>query len=266
MSSDPNSVYRIKAISAVLDIFDVYLESDKPALGVTEISQLSGYDKSRVYRIVRTLLEHGYVEVAENRTYRLGLKLLELGEFVKRKLEVSRVTDPYLTELAKKCGDTVLLFVRDGTDAVCIGQHHGGHILQVGNRVRRRTPLHAGAAPRLLLAFAPRPELESILAELELEPFTPQTCTDKEELLNSLSRIREQGHARNDEELDLGVCAVAAPMRDHTAAVVAAISIIGPKDRFDPLRRRQLIEWVIESGEQTSRQLGYAGSQVGQPS
>ena len=266
MSSDRNSVYRIKAITALLDIFEVYLKSDKVGLGVTEISQLSGYDKSRVYRILRTLLEQDYVEITEDRNYRLGFKLLELGEFVKRKLDLPREADPYLIELAQKCGDTVLLDVRDGTDAVCIAQHHGDHILQVGDGIRRRTPMYAGAGPFVLLAFAPEPERERILADLVLQRIASQTNTDKDDLLLTLGRIRERGHARNDEELDQGVCsAVAAPVRDHSAAVVAAISIVGPKYRFDPPRRRQLIEWVMEAGEQISRKLGYAGSQMGRP-
>jgi DNA-binding IclR family transcriptional regulator len=203
------------------------------------------------------------MELTEDRTYRLGLKFLELGEVVKQHLDLSGVADSCLVELAQKCGDTALLFVRDGaTHAVCIGQHHGGHVLQVTDRVRKRTPLYAGASPRTLLAFVPKRECEAVLDAIRLEPFTPWTVTDRAHLLKSLDRIRERGYAENDEELDLGVCAVAAPVRNHRGAVVAAVSIVGPKQRFVPPRRRQLIDWVVECTQEASAKLGHRGDEA----
>jgi IclR family KDG regulon transcriptional repressor len=258
MPSQQDSIYRIDAIVAVADILELYLRSDKAALGVTEISQQTGYDKSRVYRVLRTLLDRGYMQVTENRAYRLGLRFLDLGEFVKKHLDLLDAASAPLHDLAHQCGDTALLNVRDGRDAVRIAQHHGGHVLQVVDRVHQRGSLHAGGSPRLLLAFAPEPERAAILDELDLRPVTPYTITDKGELLRSMARLREQGYAETDEEMDLGVCAVAAPVRDHTGAVVAAVSIVGPKDRFAPPRRQRLIDQVMDCGDEISRRLGYS--------
>lgn len=259
MSPKNSSVYRINAVAATLDILDLYLQSNEAALGVTEISQRTGIDKSRVYRILRTLAEGGYLELTQDHSYGLSLRFLELGELVKKQLDLQRVAEPLLAKLAHECGDTVLLNVRDGADAVCIYQHHGDHVLQVTDRIRRRTSLHAGASPRVLLAFVPPIEQDAILREIELKPFTPFTINQKGDLIKSLEQILIQAYAVNDEELDLGVSAVAAPVWDRTGTVIAAISIVGPKDRFQPPRRQQLIDSVVSYGLQVSRELGYSG-------
>ncbi|MGC8873028.1 MAG: IclR family transcriptional regulator [Chloroflexia bacterium] len=249
--------YTIDILDRALDVLESFFQSAGDWQSLGEISQRTGLTKSRAFRILSTLKVRGYIEQhPQTSRYRLGLRLYELGELVHSRMELWQVAEPILAALAKECGDTVHLIIRDGPDAVCVGKWYGDQVLQVADPVWRRSPLYAGASPKLLFAFLPEEEREALLQRMELKKLAPNTITDRDQLRARLAQIREQGYGTAEQDLDEGVCAVSGPIRNASGQVIAAVSITCPCSRFYP-RREALLRMVLRATEEISRQLGY---------
>jgi DNA-binding IclR family transcriptional regulator len=129
--------------------------------------------------------------------------------------------------------------------------------LQVATPIGQSVPLHVGASPKILLANAPEEERETLLKELSLQRFTPNTITDINELRRCLNEIREKGYAVDEEDYERGVYAIGAPVRDGTGRVIAGITITTPESRYSLERRETLIVQVLEAAREISRRLGF---------
>jgi DNA-binding IclR family transcriptional regulator len=260
MANDENreNQYVVQSVDTALKVLDCFLNLQEHELGVTDLSERLEISKSQTFRMLTTLERRGYIQKTNDRRYRLGLRLFELGEFVRSKLELTQVAKTYMAELATKSGDTTHLIIRDHLDAICIDKHQGDNPIQVVDQIWRRSPLYACSAPKILLAYEPEEERERILDQLSLAPFTDTTITDKLKLRDVLEDIRERGYCICNEELDEGVVAVGAPVFSHSGKVVAATSITAPRSRMPRSRMPQLIEWVSSTTREISAGLGYS--------
>jgi len=249
--------YTIEVLDVTLDVIEYLAASGQEPQRHAEIARQLGIHRNRAFRIIKTLEERGYVEAnPETQGYQLGLKFLEIGELVHERLDVGRVADRILMELAKKTGDVAQLLVLHGHSAVCIDSYRGNHRLQVAAPIGQPLPLHIGASPKILLAHLPEQDRERILQSIELTRFTPNTITDRDELRRCLDEIRAQGYAVDEEDFEVGVYAVGAPVRDHCGRVVAGITITTPESRYSPQRRQELIEMVTHAASRVSARLG----------
>ncbi|HEY65165.1 MAG TPA: IclR family transcriptional regulator [Caldilineae bacterium] len=250
--------YTIQALHHALEVLEAFLETDKPTLGVSEISEKLGLNKSRVFRILNTLERHGFVEQdSETKQYRLGIRLMAFGAAVRRQLNIVQAADPILDELAERSGETVFLGVVDGREAVCIAKRESKHSIRLYAEIGRRAPLHVGGVPKVLLAFMPREERERWLRDGPLPRINERTITDPQQLEKVLERIRQNGYAVEADDLDLGAHSIAAPIRDHTGRVVAAVSVAGPSQRFTPDKIQEFIKLVCRAADEISARLGY---------
>jgi DNA-binding IclR family transcriptional regulator len=172
-------------------------------------------------------------------------------------MDVREMARPLLRELAEACQETVNLSVLDGGQVVNLEQFvpPTRRVKNIG-RVGRRMPPHCTAAGKVLLAALPPDELDRIL-RTGLEPFTPHTITDPDELREELARVRQGGYAAAREELERGLNVVAVPIYDHTAQVVASISVAGPAYRVTPERFPELAARLMDTATHISAQLGY---------
>jgi IclR family KDG regulon transcriptional repressor len=249
--------YTIEVLDVTLDVIEYLAASGQEPQRHAEIARQLGIHRNRAFRILKTLEERGYVEAnSETRGYQLGLKFLEVGELVHERLDVGRVADRILMELAKKTGDVAQLLVLYRHSAVCIDSYRGDHRLQVAAPIGQPLPLHIGASPKILLAHLPEQDRERILQSIELTRFTPNTITDRDELRHCLDEIRAQGYAVDEEDFEVGVYAVGAPVRDHCGRVVASITVTTPESRYSPQRRQELIEMVTNAASRVSARLG----------
>ena len=227
-------------------------------LGVTELGRRLGVHKATASRLVSTLAGGGLLE-RDRATdkYRPGFGLVRLATTAVADLDLVRKARPVMERLAEETQETVNLAVLDGREVVNIDQVAGSHAVVNVNWVGRRTPLHCTSNGKILLAHLPATERDRILAG-PLDVRTPRTIGDPDVLRTQLRQARRQGYAFTVEELELGLNAVAAPVRGPGGAVVAALSVAGPAYRVTTARIPDLAGIVVQAGTEISRRMGHA--------
>jgi IclR family KDG regulon transcriptional repressor len=258
MAKKEKSEYIIQAVDHALDLLEQF-HDEVDELGVTELSKRLKLHKNNVFRLLATLESRGYIEqnrVTEN--YRLGLKTLELGQTFIKQMGLLRQSRPVLESLVKECNETTYVAILKDFHIVYLDVVETDLTVRVVPRVGSRLPAYCTAAGKIQLAYMTDEELDNYLPTKELKRFTPKTITDRDQFKNHLKKIAEQGYAIDNEELDIGVCCVGAPIRDYTRRIIGAISVSGPSMRFSPERmEKELIPLVLKAGEDISTKLGF---------
>lgn len=220
-------IQSVRRAAALLKAFD----GGPAELGVGELSRKAQLHKSTASRLLATLEREGLLErVPGTEKYRLGFLLVRLAGQATHFGDVRAAARPALVELAEASRETVHLAVLDGDEVINIEQIVGTHIVREANWVGRRTPLHCVANGKALLAFQPAELIERVLAGL-LPRYTERTIADPERLRAELAGVRRLGYATALGEIEEGLNAVAAPVRDASGQVVAAVSVSGPAYR-----------------------------------
>lgn len=258
MAKKDKSEYIIQAVDHALDLLEQF-HDDVDELGVTELSKRLKLHKNNVFRLLATLESRGYIEqnkVTEN--YRLGLKTLQLGQTFIRQMGLLRQARPVLEWLVEQCNETSYVAILKDQHIVYLDVVETSMTVRVVPRVGARLPAYCTAAGKVQLACMSSEELDAYYPTRELKAYTPNTITDKGALKTHLATVAEQGVAIDNEELDLGVRCVAAPIRDYTRRVIGAVSISGPSMRFSDERiQNELIPLVKRAGEEISMKLGF---------
>jgi IclR family KDG regulon transcriptional repressor len=254
--TEGNGSRMAKTVLKGFAVLETLAQSESPR-SVTELARDLRFTKSNVHRLLRTLVTSGYVRyIPEVRRYETSLKLWELGTLLVSRLDLKVVAAPRLQELAARTHETVHLSIFDGTDAVYIDKIEGVHPVRAYSRVGGRAPAYCVATGKVLLAH----QLPEVIAKVaaHLERHTPHTTTKPEVLYDELRRIRRDGYAINRGQWREGVGGAAAPIRDGSGAVVAAVGISGPTDRLRLKVLRSFVPFVIATAQKISRGLGYS--------
>ncbi|MBN1180116.1 MAG: IclR family transcriptional regulator [Anaerolineae bacterium] len=231
---------------------------ERPERGVSELSRELGLHKSTVSRLMRTLEQGGLLSRdPESERYRLGIDLIGLAAQVVDYIDVRQVARPFLRALSDLCQETVNLSVVDAGRVINLEQFvpQTRRIRNVG-QVGRRMCMHCTAAGKMFLAYLP-PEARGAQLHFPLERFTARTLTEPGELDADLDRVCARGYAVAQEELEDGLNVIAAPVRDHTGHVVAAVSVAGPAYRITPGMFPELGHQLVDVAAKISEQLGY---------
>ncbi|MDP9331036.1 MAG: IclR family transcriptional regulator [Actinomycetota bacterium] len=226
-------------------------------LGVTELGRRLGVHKATASRIVATLAERGLVErdpVTEK--YRLGFGLIRLAGAAMAGLDIVRIAHPVLEDLATRTHETVNLGVLSGDSVVSIDQVTGTWSIVAVSWVGRRTPLHCTSNGKVLLAQMSENELDRHLVE-PLARLAERTITDPEVLRAHLRQIVARGYAQTMEELEEGLNAVAAPVRQADGQVVASLSVSGPAFRMRGMDLPRMAHLAKDAAAAISLRLGY---------
>lgn len=225
--------------------------------GVTEISEELGVHRSTAFRLLGVLENRGLVAQAGDRgKYHLGAGVLRLAGAAAVRLDVSQEAVPVCRDLADEVGETVNTAVLDEDAAVNIMQARGTAAVTAQDWLGRRTALHATSSGKVFLAHMTPARREEHLSRT-LRRFTEHTVTDAALLRSELERVPEQGYAATREELELGLVAVAAPVRAHDGAVIAAVSVSGPVFRMTPERLPWVGARTAAAAGELSRRMGY---------
>ena len=252
-----NDSYVIDIIAVALDVIE-HITDDSKVYRASEIARALGINRTRVFRILKTLENRGYVDYdSDTQGYRLGVKFLHLGENVRERLDLRREAETILVELSRKTGDSAHLLILRGNRAITIDRRQGENRLQVASPIGQSLPLYVGASPKILLAYLPTEERERVLQGITLERFTENTIADLDELRKHLDTIRQQGYAVDEEDYEQGVFAIGAPVFDFTGSVIAGITITTPGSRYSIERKQELINLVVYAGKKLSEKLGY---------
>jgi DNA-binding IclR family transcriptional regulator len=250
----------IQALDRALEVLLLF-QQEKRELGVTEIAAKLGYYKSTVYRVLATLERRGFVQQNElTGKYWLGLRVYALGLLCNRLMGLRDMVKPWLRELGEKYQETVHLAVLNdnrekGAEIIVIDKVETNHSLSLTPPFGSSSPAHCSGVGKVLLAYSDRGWVYRVLGQASLVRFTDNTITDWGELEKELDRIRRAGYALDNEEIEVGLRCVAAPIFGPSGTVVAALSISGPTSRLTDQRLPELIAGVMETARAISNRL-----------
>ncbi|WP_453993619.1 IclR family transcriptional regulator [Bacillus nitroreducens] len=247
----------VKSVDRALKIISL-VSQRKDGLGVTELASYLDINKSSAFRLLSTLVEHGYIEQnPETKKYRLGYIYLELSSMLLESIDLRTQAKPYLEELKLLTNEVIHLVVYDQGNVIYIEKLEGNETLRTHSQVGRRAPVHCSSVGKVILAYLPETETLNIIEKFGLPKHTENTITDKESLLKELKNIRDRGYGTENEENEPGITCIAAPIFDHTNKIAAAISISGPSIRMTEERLTEIKPYLIEVGKKISRRLGW---------
>ncbi|MBN1836515.1 MAG: IclR family transcriptional regulator [Spirochaetales bacterium] len=251
----------LSSVQRALSVLDLF-SPENPELSLAEISRQMDVHKSSVLRILATLESAGLL-ARDKRSgrYRLGLRILELAGRVLSRYDLRSVAAPYMEELARRSGEIVHLAIRDADQIVYLDKKGQGQVLTVATRIGGRHPAYASAMGKVLLADLAPAESAALLGASPLQALTPSTITEPGALGEELARVRSCGYAVDNEEAFPGISCVAAPIRDQSGRVAAAISVTVPTQRMGAARREELRELLVETARAISAQS--AGEDMG---
>jgi DNA-binding IclR family transcriptional regulator len=227
--------------------------------GVTEVANELGINKSTAYRLLTTLRDRGLVEQdAATEKYRLGFGLVMLASSVTADLDVARCSRPVCDWLAERTRETVTVAVLEGDDAVILYQSNSRSSALSVDWSGMHTPLHATAAGKIFLHYMPGDQQRRILKR-SLQRYTENTIVDPKALREELQRDHGRDYWYTIEELEVGLNAIAAPVRCADGVVVAAVSVSGPAFRLLPDTFQESGALCVRAAEEISRCLGFQG-------
>jgi DNA-binding IclR family transcriptional regulator len=244
----------VQSVDRALTILEVLARVGEA--GVTEIAGELGVHKSTAFRLVTTLEAHRLVEqTSERGRYRLGIGVLRLAGATTARLDLVQEARPVCRTLAADTGETVNLAVLSESSALYLDQIAGSSALQPHNWVGQHIPLHATSNGKVLLSGLDDAAVKDLLGTLSR--YTPTTITKKGKLREELARVREQGYAVAVDELEEGLTAVAAPIRNAHGDVVASMSVSGPTFRLPERRVADVVPLLVAAAAEVSHRLGW---------
>lgn len=262
-TTEPSAGFSV-SLERGLSILSAFTGS-RPVLGIADIARAVGLTKSTTHRYVATLVKLEYMyQDPETRKYHLGPRVVDLGFAAIDSMELTRVAAPSLQALADETGYTVSMALCDGPDVVYVDRRRSGRRtplsidlnLQIGSRL----PAYCTALGKAMLAFKDATTLREILDRTDMARRGPNTLTNREQLMAALAKVRQTGVAMNNEELAPGLRSFAAPVRDRTGEVVAAVNVAvhlsAAPSTAEVLARRVEPPLRRTAGE-ISRRLGY---------
>lgn len=243
----------IKKTGKILQLFD----RETPEWGVSEVAEMLGYAKSSTHDLMSSMAEIGLLQQTDRGRYRLGWKLVDLGQTLVNTTELRAVARPLLEELSAEYRESTQLALMDAGMVLYLDKISGKQLIRaVLNDFGPRVHPHCTALGKTLLAGQPWSQIEEIVTRNELVRMTENTIIDLEQLKIEVARVREEGFAFDMEETMLDLCCVAAPVRDYTGRTVAAISQSVPAYRFQRTRN-ELRRATVGTAGTISRRLGY---------
>jgi len=195
---------------------------------LSELATLSGLPMPTIHRLIRTLVDLGYVRQNTNRRYALGARLIRLGE--NASMQFGSWARPLLAELVDEVGETANLAVLERDEVVYVAQVPSKHSMRMFTEVGRRLLPHGTGVGKAMLAHLPPEDVTALLARTGMPSYTEHTFTDQDALLLELAKIAQQGYALDEAEQELGVRCVAVAVPG--APVPAAVSVSGPSGRL----------------------------------
>ncbi|MCE2969379.1 MAG: IclR family transcriptional regulator [Burkholderiales bacterium] len=251
----PREKTSIQVIDRMMKLLDA-LSAHSDPVSLKELSQATALHPSTAHRILNDMVVGRFVDRGEvPGSYRLGMRLLELGNLVKARLSVREAALEPMRELHRKTGQTVNLSLRQGDEIVYIERTYSERSgMQVVRAIGGRAPLHLTSSGKLFLA-ADEPKLVRTYAtRTGLAGHTRNSLTDLAKLERELSLVRARGYARDNEELELGVRCIAAAVRDDSGSIVAGLSVSAPAERLQD-------EWIgdlTSTAARISARLGHS--------
>ena len=236
----------IQVVERMMNLLDALAEHEESA-SLKVLAEQTGLHPSTAHRILNDMVACRMVERGDGGTYRLGLRILELGNLVKARLSVREAAQAPMRALHKLTGETVNLSVRQGDEIVYVDRAYSERSgMQVVRAIGGRAPLHLTSVGKLFLASDDASQVRAYVTRTGLSGHTRNSITDLSKLEVELNQVRQLGNAKDNEELELGVSCLAAGILDDTGKLVAGLSLSAPTDRIHADWLRALQDTAVQ--------------------
>jgi IclR family transcriptional regulator, KDG regulon repressor len=247
---------RLSSVSAAARVLKCFSEVE-PELGISNLAKRLNLAKSTIHRLATTLTLEGLLDQnPETGRYRLGIHLFVMGTLVRRRLDVSNVSQPFLHMLRERTGETIHLAVLNDASIMYLFNLESSQAIRMKSYIGTLKPAFCTCEGRAIAAFGST-ELISRVLSAPLIARTAGTLTEPAKLLKAFAEVRASGVAIDDEESETGMRGIGAPIRDSSGQVVAAIGIGGPSQRLTLKKLRSHAPVLLSTAEAISTQLGY---------
>lgn len=244
----------VQVIERLMTLLDVLARRETPT-SLKQLALETGLHPSTAHRILATMAHAGFVERQGAGNYRLGIRLLELGNLVKARLDIRAIALPFMEALHDQVGESINLGMRQGDEIVYVERTSSGRsTVRAVHLVGARAPLHITAVGKLYLAEESAAAVAEYARRTGLPGATPNSLTTPKELTRELDKVRKQGVAFDNEEIEPGLRCIAAPVRDDAGMLVAGLSVSAPAERHKP-------DWaklVKQAADAISAELGFS--------
>jgi len=237
-----------------------YLSSAERSVGITELSSKLLFPKSTIHRMLKSLVSHSLVDQEkETSKYRLGLQILEYSNSFYNSFDFRQIAKPFLKKICSETGLTTFLTAWYNGRSICIdsiapSRNANTHLfVETGKEM----PFHCAASAKMLLACQPSEDIKRIINEKILQKYTPKTIINTKKLEGHLSKIRHKGFSICNEELEEGIKAISAPVKNINREAIASITITGLSKRISSSNIKKFIKILVNSAQELSRMLGY---------
>ena len=256
-SKAPVERYRIHVIDRAAQILDCF-GFDHQELSVSEIGAKTGLHRSTAHRILMALEYNDLIKQNPSTgKYHLGIKLFKLGHQAVSQLNLREICRPFLSRLMNDTKETIHLAVLDDDQVLYLDKVEGPHALRMPSRVGRYIPTYCTSLGKAMLSCLDDQEVKSILRKQTLKPHTENTVKNINQLLADLGSVRKRGYAVDNEEIEIGLRCVGAPLRDYTGGMVGAISVAAPSARLSEKNTPVIGRMVIAIAAGISQKLGF---------
>ena len=248
----------IKSIEKCFVILDC-LHANRHLPTLEEIIRITGYKKTTCFRLLKTMRTLGLVEVSPGKKkYRYGPRLAALGLSALKTMNLRQSALPILQQLRDETGETVNLTILSNSEILYVERIMSDYLVNVNVNVGDRLPVYCASMGKVILAFLPESRLEQILSSIKFKTRTEKTIVSRSALLKELEQIKSNGFAINDEELEKGLRAVAAPIFNYTGEAFAATNIAWTTARHpDRAAFADYAPKIVAAARQISRLMGY---------
>lgn len=240
----------VRSLERAFDLLE-HLADAGGQRALTELAEVSGLPMPTIYRLMRTLVNRGYVRQDASRRYALGPRLIRIGETAERLL--GSWARPALAQLVDEVGETANMALLEGDEAVYVAQVPSRHSMRMFTEVGRRVRPHCTGVGKALLAQLPDTAVREIIARTGMPAYTEHTIVDPAVLMRELGRVRQRGYALDEEEQEIGVRCVAVPVAG--TPTLTAISVSGPQARLTHEAIKDVVPIMQRAAGQLARRL-----------
>jgi DNA-binding IclR family transcriptional regulator len=246
---------RVQAIDREVIILKLLLK--RTELKLSDIADELDLNMSTAHGIITTLKYHGFIDQdEETKKYRLGLQLLEFGSAVERSLKIRDIAKPYVDEVCSIVEETVHLGTLSKLKVIYLDKTESKQSIRMVSQIGSGIPAHCTGIGKAMLAYLDDNTILDLLPD-KIERYTPNSITDKTDFLKECQRIRKQGYSLDNEECEIGLKCVAAPIFDYTGNAKYGISVSGPTIRMTDNKIQETINVVVKAAKDISNKLGY---------
>ncbi|MFT4306132.1 MAG: IclR family transcriptional regulator [Microbacterium sp.] len=220
---------------------------ERPELTAVEVAENLGVARSTAYRYLQTLVQSHFLTDTGHGSFRLGLRVLELARIARRGYGLSDLCVPAMRELANEFHQTVLLTKQMGNSVVCLEREESRQqYVRLSYERGSILSINAGASALILLAWQPEERVRQVLSSVEMRPFTQNTVIDVDAIIRKLVKIREQGFAHTEGEVDAKATGIAAPLFDSNGEVTAGLSVVVIRTLVDEAEIERITHRVVD--------------------